>query len=234
MKRAACATVLFAALAAGLPAGAGAADPCAGARGSVSYPGREPYQAIRFRLADDAQYRLLDNGEFRRPGAPRCAAAVVHSGAGGHRAFMLSPGYLPSTRGGAFHALINAAAKATNIHADLLHALIAVESAYDPKAVSPKGAQGLMQLMPATARLYTVTNPYDPAQNLSAGSRYLRYLLAEFNNDLALALAAYNAGPEAVRRYANTIPPYPETRDYVRRVIQLYHRRLDSRSTTGS
>ena len=227
MNQAACAAVFFAALAGASPAGA--ADPCAGARVAVTYGSREPYQLIRYRLAEDPQYRLVDNGEFRRAGAPRCAAQLVRTGLGGHRSFPLAPGYQPSARGGAYHALINATAKAANIQADLLHAVIAVESAYDPRAVSPKGAQGLMQLMPATASLYTVTNPYDPAQNLRAGARHLRYLLGEFNNDLALALAAYNAGPEAVRRYANTIPPYPETRDYVQRVIQLYHRRLDGR-----
>jgi soluble lytic murein transglycosylase-like protein len=146
---------------------------------------------------------------------------------------MLTPVYRPAVGRGIHHALINAAAKAANIQADLLHAVIAVESAYDARAVSPKGAQGLMQLMPATAALYAVRNPYDPAQNLKAGARHLHRLLIEFEYDLALALAAYNAGAEAVRRYRNAIPPYPETRDYVRRVIQIYHRRLDHYSNTG-
>jgi soluble lytic murein transglycosylase-like protein len=215
--------------AAGLATGAGASEACPEfARAYVTYPVREPYQLARHHIAEDAQYRLMDSGQFRLQGAARCASPVIRASVGGHRSLILAPDYRPSMLGGAYHALINATAKALNLQADLLHAVIAVESAYDPKALSPKGAQGLMQLMPATARLYTVSNPYDPGQNVRAGARHLRYLLGEFDNDLALALAAYNAGAEAVRRYRNTIPPYPETRDYVRRVIQLYHRRLNS------
>jgi soluble lytic murein transglycosylase len=103
----------------------------------------------------------------------------------------------------------------------LVHAVIQVESAYDHQAVSKKGAVGLMQLMPATARDLAVADPYDPEHNIRGGVRYLRYLLDEFGEDLNLALAAYNAGPTAVRRWAG-IPPYDETRDYVRKVLTLY------------
>jgi len=219
--------VLAAALAAGLPAAAAGAERCAtGGRASVSYGGGEPYQRTRHRVADDPQYRLQDSGQYRLAGAASAAGPCLRPGAAGGR-FIVAPGYEPSAGRGAYHALINATAKAANIQADLLHAVIAVESGYDYRALSPKGAQGLMQLMPDTARLYTVSNPYDPAQNVRAGARHLRYLLGEFDNDLALALAAYNAGAEAVRRYRNSIPPYPETRDYVQRVIQLYRRRLN-------
>ncbi|MPZ21195.1 MAG: transglycosylase SLT domain-containing protein [Luteitalea sp.] len=100
----------------------------------------------------------------------------------------------------------------------LVHAVIAVESRYQPRARSQKGAMGLMQLMPATAQQYAVANPYDPAANVEAGVRHLRSLLDRF--DLKLALAAYNAGEAAVTRFGG-VPPYRETRDYIQRVLAL-------------
>jgi soluble lytic murein transglycosylase-like protein len=105
-----------------------------------------------------------------------------------------------------------------------LHAVIQAESNYDYLAVSPKGATGLMQLMPGTARQYGVADARDPAANLLAGARYLRDLLAQFNQDLPVALAAYNAGPWAVQKSRNAIPPYAETRRYVPKVLDLYQR----------
>jgi soluble lytic murein transglycosylase-like protein len=104
----------------------------------------------------------------------------------------------------------------------LLHAVIAVESAYNAHARSPKGATGLMQLMPDTAKRYGVTDLLNPLENLRAGARYLRDLLAMFNNNLRLVLAAYNAGEGAVIRSGHAIPNYPETRAYVPRVLQHY------------
>jgi soluble lytic murein transglycosylase-like protein len=103
----------------------------------------------------------------------------------------------------------------------LIHAVISAESAYNPGAVSPKGAMGLMQLMPGTADRFGVDDPFDPLANLHGGARYLRWLMDKFNN-LQLALAAYNAGEGAVIRYGNTIPPYEETRVYVSRVLNFY------------
>jgi len=100
----------------------------------------------------------------------------------------------------------------------LVHSVIAVESNYDRYAVSPKGAEGLMQLIPATARRFGVGNSFDPMQNLSAGVRYLKHLLDLYGNNRVLALAAYNAGEGAVANHQNRIPPYPETRNYVYRV----------------
>ena len=116
---------------------------------------------------------------------------------------------------------IQQVAVAYQLEPALLHAVISVESSYNPQARSPKGAQGLMQLMPATARRFGVSDPYDPTDNLHGGARYLRWLLDLFN-DLRLVLAAYNAGEGAVQRYGNTIPPYSETRTYVQRVLEFY------------
>jgi soluble lytic murein transglycosylase len=104
----------------------------------------------------------------------------------------------------------------------LIKAVIKAESAFNPRAVSRKGAQGLMQLMPDTARDLLVDDPFDPYDNLRGGVRYLRQMLDTFGGDVTLALAAYNAGPGAVQS-SNAVPPYPETRTYVRRVMQ-YHR----------
>lgn len=120
-----------------------------------------------------------------------------------------------------FAAFIEAAASACAIKPELVHAVVTVESGYQAAAVSPKGAVGLMQLMPETARQYGVANRRDPQQNLRGGTRYLCDLLAQFNNDLSLALAAYNAGPNAVNRYRG-IPPYEETRNYVDLVLDYY------------
>ena len=117
---------------------------------------------------------------------------------------------------------ISHAAASFQLESALLHAVIAAESGYNPRAVSGKGAIGLMQLMPDTARRYGAVDPYDPAQNIRAGALYLRDLLALFNNDMRLALAAYNAGENNVIKYGNRIPPFRETTAYVPRVMVFY------------
>ena len=118
--------------------------------------------------------------------------------------------------------IIRKAALDSGLPEALLHSVIAAESGYRPRVVSPKGAIGLMQLMPGTARERGV-DPYDPAQNVQAGAQYLRELLLKYRNQAHLALAAYNAGPAAVDKYG-TVPPYRETRDYVSRVISRYQK----------
>jgi soluble lytic murein transglycosylase-like protein len=121
-----------------------------------------------------------------------------------------------------FRPLVDEAARAAEVDAALVHAVIAIESRYNPKAVSKKGASGLMQLMPDTARRYGVADVFDPAQNIRAGARYLSDLLKMFNKDVKLALAAYNAGEHVVARYGNKIPPYRETAAYVPKVLAYY------------
>jgi len=104
----------------------------------------------------------------------------------------------------------------------LLHAVISVESRYKPDAVSKKGASGLMQLMPGTARHYGVIDALDPVQNINGGAKYLRDMLFLFNGDMSLAVAAYNAGESAVVRHGNRIPPFRETMNYVPKVLNFY------------
>jgi len=125
-----------------------------------------------------------------------------------------------------YEPLIRTHAAAHGLAPELLRAVIQVESGFNPAARSPKGAMGLMQLMPATARLLGVSDPWDEAQNIRGGAAYLRHLLDRFGNNEELALAAYNAGPEAVNRSGRQLPPYPETRDYVRRVARASNRQL--------
>ncbi|MFN7974788.1 MAG: lytic transglycosylase domain-containing protein [Acidobacteriota bacterium] len=121
----------------------------------------------------------------------------------------------------AFDADIVRAAGRHGLPVALVQAVVAVESAGDPRAVSSRGAMGLMQLMPATASRFGVDDPLDPGQSLEGGCAYLRWLIDRFDGSVALALAAYNAGESAVDRYAG-IPPYEETRTYVRRVLERY------------
>ncbi|MBJ80489.1 MAG: lytic transglycosylase [Myxococcales bacterium] len=120
-----------------------------------------------------------------------------------------------------YDALIASAAAHYSLPAALIKAVIARESAFNPKAVSKAGAQGLMQIIPATAKEVGLKDPFDPVQNIFAGSRYLRILLNRFDGNLMASLAAYNAGPHQIKD-AYGIPPFPETLNYVKRVLSLY------------
>jgi soluble lytic murein transglycosylase-like protein len=125
-----------------------------------------------------------------------------------------------------YSTLIAQAASDYGVDERLLHAVIQAESAYNPHAVSPVGAVGLMQLMPGTAERYGVRaeDRTDPAESIKGGARYLRDLLKMFNSDVRLAVAGYNAGENAVKKYNNSIPPYPETQNYVAQVLAFYQR----------
>ena len=123
-----------------------------------------------------------------------------------------------------YAGMIDSVARIYALESELIHAVISVESAYDANAISKKGAAGLMQLMPATARRYGVIDRFDPVQNLHGGAKYLSDLLRMFNGDMSLSLAAYNAGERNVIRHGNRIPPFPETRNYVPRVLEFYRK----------
>jgi len=120
-----------------------------------------------------------------------------------------------------YHDIVKAAAARYGVEEELINSVIAAESNFDPNAVSKKNARGLMQLLPETAARFGVRNILDPQENIDAGTHYLSDLLKQYNNDLALALAAYNAGPEKVTQFGR-VPPYPETVSYVRRVKKGY------------
>jgi len=123
-----------------------------------------------------------------------------------------------------YSGIVEVAASAHGVEPALVQAVITAESGFNPNALSRKGASGLMQLMPDTARRYGVRNIFDPVENVHGGVRYLKDLLAMFNGDMRLALAGYNAGENAVIRAGNRIPPYQETQNYVPKVIDIYHR----------
>lgn len=160
-------------------------------------------------IPDDKRYRLVlaDRFEPARTAlrAPRGVLALPY-------------GQRP------FHDSVMRASNESGVDAKLLHAVITVESGYNQGAVSPKGATGLMQLLPGTAKRYGTVNLLDPGENIRAGARYLRDLLALFDNNLELALAAYNAGENAVIRHGRRLPPYAETRRYVPLVVAHYRR----------
>lgn len=121
-----------------------------------------------------------------------------------------------------YSSMVESACRTHGVDGALVHALIRAESSYNPNAVSPAGASGLMQLMPDTAKRYGVRNIFDPAQNINGGVKHLKELLVLFEGDMELAIAAYNAGPNAVIRAGNRIPAYPQTVAYVPRVIEYY------------
>lgn len=132
----------------------------------------------------------------------------------------LKEGFKEEALSDKFHKIFEEVAKQFSLDPHLLKAVAKVESNFNPRAVSPKGALGLMQLIPSTAKLVGISDPFDPIENIYGGAKYLKMLLEEFK-DLKLSLAAYNAGPEAVRQYQG-IPPYSETINYVKNVLYYY------------
>jgi soluble lytic murein transglycosylase-like protein len=135
-----------------------------------------------------------------------------------------------AARSRSYDELIEQHCRRHSVRPDLVRAVMQVESGFNPMARSPKGAMGLMQLMPATARQYGVVDPFNPEQNVRGGVAYLRELLDRYDNREELALAAYNAGPTAVDRYRQTVPPYRETRNYVAQINQMAGTRVETHS----
>lgn len=155
---------------------------------------------------------------FRKMARTSDVAGVYRSGGSTRR-----PAVSSGKARALFDAHVKAAAEKYNLPEALLLAVMHVESNFNPAAVSEKGATGLMQLMPGTARDMYVGDLTDAEQNIDGGARYLRYLANQYSGDMVKTLAAYNAGPEAVRRAGGGIPNIPETQEYVRKVVALYH-----------
>jgi soluble lytic murein transglycosylase-like protein len=129
--------------------------------------------------------------------------------------------YVTADRAWQYETLITEHSRLNGVRSDLVRAVMQVESAFNPNAISPKGAMGLMQLMPATMRQYGVRNAFNPSENVRAGVAYLRDLLNRYSNNEELALAAYNAGPGAVDKHGQAVPPYRETRNYVAKINKM-------------
>jgi len=174
-----------------------------------------PARATLYSFVDESGVTHFTNvpsdQRFRKvPGSSPPAASRAASGAG-------------SMAADKYETEIARCADDHGVDSALVKAVIKAESNYDNRAISRAGAQGLMQLMPATARLRNVENPFNPGQNIDGGVRHLKHLLATFDGDTTLALAAYNAGENAVRKY-NGVPPFPETKNYVSTVLSHYGR----------
>jgi len=179
------------------------------------YAFRDEKGTVHFsNVPNDARYRLLVISPTSRQHAP------VPPPRKSRHLSVLARSWLANSS--PYEGLVQQAARDASLSADLVRAVIAIESGFNPHCVSKKGAIGLMQLEPATAYRYGARNPFDPEQNVRAGSRYLSDLAARFGGDLELALAAYNAGEDAVERYGRRIPPFPETQAYVPSVLGLY------------
>lgn len=199
----------------------------------ASWPGTSPLLfVIALAAAVAAPHLLRDaNGVFSTGETQDAAVGAKEGLATGPAAVAgispsaRSPGTSPDgSDSRRFAAIVERASRANGVDAALVHAVIHAESSYDPDARSPAGASGLMQLMPETAKHYGVKDLFDPGQNISGGVKFLRDLLRQFNGNVELALAAYNAGSTAVIRAGHRIPPLAETQAYVPKVIDHYRR----------
>jgi hypothetical protein len=206
-------------------AGALAAPAAAGAKGVYSYVDADG--VIRVFDESSEEYARMHR---RRPRVKGRIVSTPHL----HRIEIddrvtpVTAGVRWTRSGRVYDPQVREAASRYELPAALIKAVMAAESAFNPLAVSPRGALGLMQLMPQTARELRVSDAFDPAQNIDGGARYLRMLWTQYDGDLTRTLAAYNAGPEAVRRAGGRVPPIAETEDYVRRVLALYQAYIGS------
>jgi len=187
-------------------------------------------QADIYMQKNDTEEIHLTNLEAQASDPANTYVVLVADAESGQAKNTASPAATAPTAGLPFAASVSHAARLTSLEPALLHAVMHVESNGNRLAVSPKGARGLMQLMPATARRYGVTNSLDPAQNVLAAAQYLQWLKQQFHGDTSLMLAAYNAGPQAVIRHGYRVPPYAETQRYVPRVLRKYRQLQDSLS----
>ena len=162
----------------------------------------------------DNRYTLEKRYRFKKYGSPTSGGTLASYAQLKNRVATISP-------------IVERVATELRMEKDLLHAVILAESAYDIRALSPKGAMGLMQLMPGTAKRFGVSDAYNPTQNVTGGATYLKYLLSRYDQNKRLALAAYNAGENAVDKYGRQIPPYKETQNYVKKVLDFYDEGMD-------
>jgi soluble lytic murein transglycosylase-like protein len=169
-------------------------------------------------------------GNAPRPNAKQGAGEIVPSYPVPKSDTIRTTSRVVSDRVQMYDGIIVEHSRLNDVRPDLVRAVVQVESAYNPYARSPKGAAGLMQLMPATAQQFGVKNAFSPEENLRAGIAYLRQLLNRYSNNEELALAAYNAGPNAVDKYGEKVPPYKETKNYVMRINGITARPIERRS----
>ena len=166
----------------------------------------------------DQIYSRLDDRRTQAPPPPRVSRDTTATSDTHVNGFRTTHVVVPTPALTPYDPFIEQYSTQLAVSADLVRGVVQVESGFNPSARSSAGAMGLMQLMPETAAELGVTNPYDPSENLRGGITYLNQLLEQYDGNEEIALAAYNAGPAAVARYGNRVPPYQETRDYVRRV----------------
>jgi soluble lytic murein transglycosylase-like protein len=187
-----------------------------------------PARAQIYTWRDANGQLVLSNLPNRPAGAPQRTFEVPRA------ATVRATRAVVESRSAPYDDLILEHARLNDVRTDLVRAVMQVESAFNPFARSPKGAAGLMQLMPATAQRFGVRNPFNPMENIRAGVSYLRELLDRYQNNEQLALAAYNAGPGAVDKYGQTVPPYRETQNYVSRIKLIAPRNVQVQPLGGT